>query len=297
MTKVQIYTDGGADPNPGAGGWGVVLVHPVSGESHELSGGADDTTNNRMELTAAIEALETLSAASDVELFTDSTYVRQGITKWIRGWRSAGWKRSDGQAVKNVDLWQRLDRAAGRHRIDWRWVKGHAGVAGNERADQLATQEILARKNGSSVAPGCEIDGVTSVFLKVTCWPGGGLWAVLVRTTDQESRFVGEEHGSSANRLELLAACEGLARLGKTESCQVIGGSEYLRRGSEMWMAGWKQRGWLTAGGAPVKNADLWQRLERLLMEREVSWPVVDMLRSPELTELSSALKERRSAG
>jgi ribonuclease HI len=135
---VTIYTDGACKGNPGPGGWGAWLKW---GEHEkELWGGERVTTNNRMELTAVIEALSALKRASRVELHTDSQYVRQGITTWIHNWKLRGWKTADRQPVKNVDLWQRLDSVAALHHVDWRWVKGHAGDPGNERADALANR-------------------------------------------------------------------------------------------------------------------------------------------------------------
>ena len=133
---VVIYTDGSCKGNPGPGGWGVWL----SSGSHEkeLFGGEPQTTNQRMELTAAIEALTALNRPCSVVLYTDSRYVLQGITSWIHGWKRNGWQSSAKQPVKNADLWRRLDEAAAGHAIDWRWVKGHSGDAGNERADALA---------------------------------------------------------------------------------------------------------------------------------------------------------------
>lgn len=135
-TRVTIYTDGACSGNPGPGGWGVVLEFPD--QVRELNGGEPDTTNNRMELTAAIVALEALHERCRVVLHTDSTYVREGITTWIHNWKARGWKTSAKKPVKNVDLWRRLDEVAARHDVDWKWVKGHAGVPGNERADALA---------------------------------------------------------------------------------------------------------------------------------------------------------------
>ena len=137
LPRVVIYTDGACKRNPnGPGGWGVVLA---SGPHRkELHGGSPSTTNNRMELTAVIEALAALKGPSKVELFTDSEYVRKGITEWIHNWKKRGWTTADKKPVKNSDLWRALDDAARRHRIKWRWVKGHKGDPGNERADALA---------------------------------------------------------------------------------------------------------------------------------------------------------------
>lgn len=136
LPKVIIHTDGGCQGNPGIGGWGAVLES--KGKRKEISGGEPATTNNRMELRAAIEALNVLTQPCDVVLHTDSEYLRNGITKWVAGWKKNGWRTSTKQPVKNVDLWRALDTAAARHTIHWRWVKGHAGVDGNEHCDQLA---------------------------------------------------------------------------------------------------------------------------------------------------------------
>jgi ribonuclease HI len=135
---IIIYTDGACSGNPGPGGWGAVLMSGA--HRKELSGGEAVTTNNRMELLAAISALEALKRPSKVELHTDSIYLRDGITKWIHGWKRNGWRTADKKPVKNAELWQRLDLARERHEIDWRWVKGHAGHDENERADELARE-------------------------------------------------------------------------------------------------------------------------------------------------------------
>ncbi|MGX9351982.1 ribonuclease HI [Shimia sp. W99] len=139
MPDLFAYTDGACSGNPGPGGWGV-LMRAMDGDTvlkeRELSGGEPETTNNRMELMAAITALETLERASTITIVTDSAYVKDGITKWIHGWKRNGWKKKGG--LKNVDLWQRLDAAQARHNVTWEWVKGHAGHPENERADELA---------------------------------------------------------------------------------------------------------------------------------------------------------------
>ncbi len=142
QTSVIIYTDGACRGNPGPGGWGALLL---SGEHRkELKGGAPTTTNNRMELTAAIEALAALKKRCVVKLYTDSQYVRQGITEWIHQWKKREWRTADKKPVKNVDLWLALEAQIERHDIEWHWVKGHAGVPGNERADELANEAIDA---------------------------------------------------------------------------------------------------------------------------------------------------------
>lgn len=138
-TKIIVYTDGACSPNPGPGGWAAIL----RAENHEkvLSGGEKRTTNNRMELTAALEALQTLKTSSRVEIVTDSEYLQRGITEWLPGWKKRNWQRKAG-ALANIDLWQALDAAISRHTVTWKWVRGHAGHAFNQRADELARQAI-----------------------------------------------------------------------------------------------------------------------------------------------------------
>ena len=144
---VMIHTDGACRGNPGPGGWGARLE--FRGQVRELSGGEPATTNNRMELMAAIQALEMLKEPCAVTLYTDSVYVRSGILEWLPGWKSRGWKTASKQPVKNQDLWQRLDTAAARHQVDWRWVKGHAGDPGNEAADLLANRGLEAAQRAA----------------------------------------------------------------------------------------------------------------------------------------------------
>lgn len=137
MTRVvEIYTDGACKGNPGVGGWGALLEY--DGKKRELYGGEPRTTNNRMELTAVIRALAALKRPCKVRIHTDSQYVQQGISNWIRDWKRRGWRTADGKPVKNLDLWRELDELAGKHEIEWVWVRGHAGHRGNERADELA---------------------------------------------------------------------------------------------------------------------------------------------------------------
>jgi ribonuclease HI len=141
---VDIFTDGACSGNPGPGGWGALLRYGT--KERELFGGEKDTTNNRMELTAVIRALETLTRPVRVRVHTDSTYVQQGITKWIHGWKKNGWRTSNKEPVKNADLWKLLEEAATRHHVEWHWVKGHAGHEGNERADALANKGVEASR-------------------------------------------------------------------------------------------------------------------------------------------------------
>jgi len=140
---IDIYTDGACKGNPGPGGWGALLIY--RGQEKELFGGEPMTTNNRMEMTAVIEALKCLKRPCRIVLYTDSQYVQKGISEWIKGWKARGWKTASKEPVKNADLWQQLDAARQPHDIDWRWVKGHAGHEFNERADQLANRGVSER--------------------------------------------------------------------------------------------------------------------------------------------------------
>lgn len=148
MTEVELYTDGACRGNPGPGGWGVLLR--AKGQEREICGGALATTNNRMELMAAIQGLEALTRPCTVAVYTDSEYLRKGIGEWLPRWKATGWRTSARKPVKNEDLWRRLEAAAERHRIEWHWVKGHAGHAENERADALANRgldDVLAARS------------------------------------------------------------------------------------------------------------------------------------------------------
>jgi ribonuclease HI len=148
--RVTIWSDGACSGNPGPGGWGAILIW--NGHRKELKGGAPETTNNRMELQAAIEALDALTRTTVVDFYTDSQYVRGGVMGWIKGWKKNGWKTADRKPVKNIDLWQKLDELAAKHTIVWHWVRGHAGTQENERADELAREGMAPFKPGKRIA-------------------------------------------------------------------------------------------------------------------------------------------------
>lgn len=264
---VTIYTDGGADPNPGIGGWAAILR---SGHNERvLTGSEPRSTNNRMELTAAIKALETLKRPCPVTLFTDSQYVRQGITEWIGAWQQRGWVHKNGRPVANADLWKRLSLQSSRHEIDWQWVKGHAGNQLNERVDALARQARL------EITPQAEIsENVPRLYLRSSCKgnPGPGGWGVVIEMGEETEQNSGAEQATTNNRMELTAAVEGILMLPLGSSAQLFTTSDYVFQGATRWRHGWRQRAWLKRDGKPVANADLWQVLDDLLQNYAVRW-------------------------
>ncbi|HYN21867.1 MAG TPA: ribonuclease HI [Thermoanaerobaculia bacterium] len=296
--EVTVYTDGGADPNPGPGGWGVVLIHEASGKVTELKGGEPRSTNNRMELTAAIQALSALKRRCRIHIYTDSLYLRKGITEWLPGWIVRGWKRKDGE-LQNEDLWRRLAELIQTHDIRWDWVKGHAGDRWNERADRLATEAIREQRAAlgmsRNVAPMETPDA--EVFLRVSASSKGGGWAALVRQEGMERTFSGGGKGMTSNQLDLIAAVEALDSLPPGIAVAVHTLSDYLRNGAGGWLAGWKRRGWKTQEGKPVQHRALWERLDLALSRRRVSWPPVKKGEDfPELEALAVPARQAAAA-
>jgi ribonuclease HI len=298
--RTQVYTDGGARPNPGPGGWGVVLLRPGA-EPAELSGGEPHTTNNRMELTAAIRALEALAAGEAADLHTDSQYLRQGITQWLPGWVARGWKRKGGK-VENEDLWRRLASLDLDHDVEWHWVRGHTGHRWNERADQLASAHVR-RENG--VAAEREAAAVPPVdheiFLRISCASGRGGWAATVRRPGEassEETVTARAVRTTPNRLDLEAATALLEARREGSRIAFFTGSDYLRKGASEWIHGWRQRGWTTRDGKPVANRDLWERLSRAIARHAaVHWPPVHGEAAEVLDALEARAKEARSGG
>jgi ribonuclease HI len=289
LPEITIYTDGGADPNPGAGGWAAILLDKESGKHRELSGGEPRATNNRMELTAAIRALEALKRRCRVRLYTDSQYLRKGITEWLPGWIARGWKRKDGE-LQNEDLWRRLAELIQEHEVLWDWVKGHAGNRWNERADQLATLEIRKQKGGKGSPAAARPQA--EVFLRVSCAKGKGGWAALVRRDGEEEVLSGGFSSITPNQLDLLGAIAALESLPPGISVAIHTGSDYLRNGATRWIDGWKRRGWKTQEGQPVLNRDLWERLEKAMTARRVTWPETKGRELPEMKDLGARAKE-----
>ncbi len=265
--KVTIYSDGGADPNPGIGGWAAVLLY---GEHEKaLTGNHPNTTNNRMELQAAISALEALKRPSTIEFHTDSQYLRQGITQYIEKWAANNWQLQGGKPVSNADLWQQLWPLVKTHEIDWHWVKGHAGDVRNEQVDQLARQARL------EITPAAQVDdNAPKLYLRASCKgnPGPGGWGVVLEEGEETEQASGSAPATTNNRMELQAALEGLLLLPAHSPVQVFTTSDYVYQGVTKWIQGWRRRQWLKRDGKPVANADLWQALDQLMDQYAIHW-------------------------
>jgi ribonuclease HI len=278
LDEVVIYTDGACDPNPGPGGWGAVILRRGA-PPEELSGSEAETTNNRMEMRAALEALRALPGPARVELFTDSQYLVWGMNQVCApNLFGAGGVR---EGAKNGDLWGELAAAAARHRVVCRWVEGHAGNRWNERAHELA---------GGAVPPGrlpLDDDGAVHLFSAVSAGgPAPGGWAVLLRYRAHRRALGGSEPGASANRLHVLSALRGVQALKKAVPVHLYTTSEYLRGGATGWVAGWRARGWQTAEGRPVSHRDLWEALVEASAPYAIRYHLVrDVGAVPEMQE------------
>jgi len=298
--KTDVYTDGGARPNPGPGGWAAVLLRP--GEApHELSGGEPATTNNRMELTAAIRALEALGDGEAARVHTDSQYLRKGITEWLPGWIARGWKRKSGK-VENEDLWRRLASLDHGHDVEWHWVRGHAGHRWNERADELASAQVQQRNGAAAEREVAAVPPVDrEIFLRISCASGRGGWAAAVRQPGEawsEHTERGRSARTTPNRLDLEAAATLLEAQPAGTRVAFFTGSDYLRNGASQWIHGWRKRNWTTRDGKPVANRDLWERLSRAVARLPaVHWPPVNGEAAEVLDGLEAAAKEARTGG
>jgi len=284
-SRVDVYTDGGCDPNPGPGGWGAVIRW--GDRQWLLSGNDPDTTNNRMELHAAAAALALLQGLlgrCQVDIHTDSQYLRQGITSWIDAWVGRGWRTRDNQPVKNQDLWRVLYRLSHAHDVTWHWLKGHAGHPLNEHADRLATEARRAlhhapRGPGQSDGPQPAGDGWPSVeiYVKASCRGTEGLggWGAVLRKGDHTKSLSGGEPSTTANAMLIRGAAEALRAL--TQPCRVrlYSDAKYLVDGASRWVKGWQARGWQTREGKPVANRAEWEALMEAARPHRVAWMLV----------------------
>lgn len=266
-TRVTIYTDGGSDPNPGIGGWAAILRY--GDREKVLTGNDPNTTNNRMELTAAIAALGALRRRCHVDFYTDSEYLRRGISEWIDTWIDKSWHTESGRPVANADLWRKLHPLTQEHDITWHWVRGHSGDPLNERVDALARQARLDITPSLSLSP-----DTPRLFLRGSCKgnPGPGGWGVVLEKDDDTTQLSGSQPETTNNRMELRAAIEGLQLLPAGSEVQLFTTSDYVYQGATKWIHGWRRRDWQKRNGKPVANEDLWRELDRLLADYDVHW-------------------------
>jgi ribonuclease HI len=284
--EVIIYSDGGADPNPGIGGWAAILR--AGDRERVLTGHDPKTTNNRMELQAAIGALRALRRPCRIQFHTDSQYLRRGITEGVAKWSAAGWVNKQGHAIPNADLWRELQALVGQHDITWHWVRGHSGDPANEAVDRLAREARL------SITPQIELAGdVPRLYLRSSCHgnPGPGAWAVALESSGEWDSASGGEPKTTNNRMELQAAIEGLLMLPPGSEAQLFTTSDYVFQGATQWIHGWKRGGWQKKDGQPVANSDLWQVLDGLSGNYRVKWVNVKGQRLEGLERAGEALK------
>ena len=285
MPEYTAYTDGSCLGNPGSGGWAVILLDSARKKGawpQERSGSAPYTTNNRMELQAAIEAMTLVPKGSSIKIFTDSNYVKQGITTWIHGWKRNGWRTSNKSAVKNRDQWIELDSLRQQRKVEWQWVKGHASNKWNNRADELAryasSQASKLKDEQQSVEkspPEPAMTAYLSTWCRGHAMPAG--WGVVVAAnTVGSAGEVKERWGceslSSSNRVVLQAAINALEMVSEGSSLNVLTSSDYLVKGMTVWMPNWKRSGWRTKSGSAVKFKELWIALDELNRRRKVTW-------------------------
>jgi len=264
--QVTIFTDGGADPNPGVGGWAAILQ--AGGREKILTGNEPWTTNNRMELQAAVAALRALERPTEVKIYTDSEYLSRGISEWITRWNEQGWQRK-GRPIPNADLWQELWKLEQEHDIDWQWVRGHAGNPMNERVDRLAT---AARQ---AVTPEVTIESdAPRLYVRASCKgnPGPGGWGVVLQRGNETEQASGSEPTTTNNRMELVGVIEGLQLLPGNSEVILYSTSDYVLTGATRWIKGWRSREWLKRDGKPVSNQDLWKELDRLMSIYRIKW-------------------------
>ncbi|MCB8943478.1 MAG: ribonuclease HI [Ardenticatenaceae bacterium] len=286
--QVIIYTDGGADPNPGIGGWAAVLQFG----DHEkvLTGHDPQTTNNRMELQAAIGALQALKRPCVIEFHTDSEYLRKGITEWIEKWAAKGFRKG-GKPIPNADLWQTLWPLTKAHEIEWHWVRGHAGNPLNERVDDLARQARLA------ITPEEELSAtMPRLYVRASCKgnPGPGGWGVVLERGEETEQLSGSVPNTTNNRMEITAVIEGLLLIPPGGAVQIFTTSDYLFQGATRWILGWRKNNWQKKDGQAVANADLWQALDQQLAHYKVRWINAKGQDIPALSEASQIAAEAR---
>lgn len=263
--RVIIYTDGGSSPNPGPGGWAAILQY--DGREKEIMGNQPHTTNNRMELTAATEALKSITHSCKIDLYTDSEYLKNGITRWIKTWLAAGRLEPGEKQVANADLWLDLYPLTQWHDVSWHWVRGHAGNELNERVDRLVHQARLP------LLPKVEQNSqLATLYVKSSCSNGNGGWAAVIEHEGKHVQLSGRVDKTTNNRMELQAVIEGLSQIDPAETVRVVTQSDYLHQGATRWIHGWKKRHWKKKDGMSVSNEALWRQLDKLISARQLAW-------------------------
>jgi len=283
---VVIYTDGACDPNPGPGGWAAILQFGT--HRKEIYGSAENTTNNRMELQAAIEALCYLKSSCKVELHTDSEYIQKGITEWMTLWIARGWRTSKKRPVANQDLWLELVSAMKPHKVDWKWVKGHAGNHLNEHVDTLARASIT-RITKNTFSGLRAFTGASCISAK---GPGG--WVVLLLQDKEVKVLSGRETTTTSNRLQLLATAQALKAATPSKHLDVYTTSKYVHQGASKWISKWRLQDWKTQSGNVVKNLDVWQSISIYIDDMDVNWHLCSANES--IVEIEVARNLARSA-
>jgi ribonuclease HI len=277
LAPITIYTDGACNPNPGPGGWAAILLRPDN-EPQELSVASPQTTNNQMEMQAVLSALKSLPGPHHITLYTDSKYLKQGLTEWLPGWQQRGWRTSSKEAVKNQALWQALAAEIGHHQIEWKWVKGHAGNRWNERADELARSMLP-----ETTLP---LDDETAIHIFTAASYLGkqksGGWGVVLRYQNHLKTLNGSERNTSANRMHLLAAINGLEAVKKSLPIHLYTAADYVRDGITKWVNAWQRQQWQTKSGKPVSHRELWEHLLPLTETHEVQWHLATKEHQPE---------------
>ena len=292
LPHLTIYSDGACNPNPGPGGWGAVLLAPDS-DPVELSGRDPNTTNNRMELTAAIKALDSLTSPHKITLYTDSKYLKRGVTEWISVWERRNWKTIDNTDVLNQDLWVKLRSLLQKHEITWKWVKGHNDDKWNERADSLAGSAIV--RQGLPLDDNNAIHIFTGVTYSVKTRTGG--WGVLLRYRNNRKILTGQKDGTTGNRMHIQAAIEGLTAIKRPLPIHFYTVSSYLRDGATGWVRQWSMADWKTKEGKKVSHRDLWHMLADIQQRYRLNWHITSKKHPPcEMQEIKILAREKASS-
>ena len=265
--KATVYSDGACNPNPGPGGWAAVITFPDR-KPEELVGSEFNTTSNRMELTAALQALQHIPQEYKVVIYTDSKYLKKGITEWLRNWQKKNWQTAEKTAVKNRELWEQLAEEIQRRKVIWNWTKGHAGNTWNERADFLARSAIESMQLPLDEKNVVHVFAAASFLGKDDC----GGWAVLLKYGENSKTLSGSERGTTGNQMHIRSAIEGLKALKKNLPVYVYTSSSYLKDGATFWLDKWQKGNWLTKDRKPVLNRALWEELAKTMQSQKVNW-------------------------